>query len=292
MAYGESSPDAEPYTWFVHDLRRAQIGQPWQMTWTGEDSDSALRMFFAGQEGSEVTLAQSPSLRRANQDARKAHDFMAPHLLVERPEEGDGNLFATVYDCWPEDSAPAVRSVTWERLGVGAAAPLALRVQLDDREDIIYCSLDDEAREIASATFSGSWAVVSRQAGKVSWAWTNAGSVRAGGLDLSAQDTIEFALVAVRRIADGDDANAFVVEGTLADAPLLGTWVRALLGDREAYGYELTAVREEDGRTMLEISGEPGFAVADGRWELLFNPFYEGEGPCRVEIARSAFASR
>ncbi|MFW5867007.1 MAG: hypothetical protein ACOCX2_04275 [Armatimonadota bacterium] len=90
----------------------------------------------------------------------------------------------------------------------------------------------------------------------------------------------------------GDDANALVVEGALPDADaLVGSWVRALLGDGAAYGYEVTAVRSEGDRTVIEIAGEPGFTLSeDGGWELLFNPFYEGDGPCRVEIARSAFA--
>ncbi|MFO8082370.1 MAG: hypothetical protein R6V07_18980, partial [Armatimonadota bacterium] len=65
-----------------------------------------------------------------------------------------------------------------------------------------------------------------------------------------------------------------------------------LLGDGAAYAYEVEAVRSDGERTAIEVAGEPGFALTeDGGWELLFNPFYEGDGPCRVEIARSAFAS-
>ncbi len=293
VPYGQHEPGTEPYSWFVHDLRRATVEGPWEMTWTGVDSGSAVRMFFAGDGGSEVTMAQSPSLRRARNDARKASDFMAPHLLLERPDSGDGNLFAAVYDCWPEDSAPAVQSVTWERIGEGATAAIAVRVALaDGREDLIYASLDDETREVADATFAGPWAAVSYQAGQVAWAWAHGGSVRAGETEVAAQETLQLPLVEVRRVADGADANALVVDAKLAAAPPPGTWIRALLGDREVYGYEVAAVHEENGRTVIQLTGEPGFALDGDRWELLFNPFYEGDGPCRVEIEQTAFTRR
>ncbi|MGM0492718.1 MAG: hypothetical protein ACQER1_07225 [Armatimonadota bacterium] len=294
VAYAESSQDAEPYTWFVHNLKRSQISDPWQMTWTGEDSGSSVRMFVAGDEGSEVTLGQSPSLRRANHDPRTAHDFMAPHLLVERDESGAGNLFAAVYDVWPDESAPAVQSVGFERLGEGAEAPLVVRVRLaGGREDVIYASLDRDQREVGRARFAGPWAMISSADGAARWAWARDGSVAADGLTLGAAQRQELALVEVRRAEGGDDASALVVEDVIPNADaLVGTWVRALLGDGAAYAYEVEAVRSDGERTAIEVAGEPGFALTeDGGWELLFNPFYEGDGPCRVEIARSAFAS-
>ena len=55
---------------------------------------------------------------------------------------------------------------------------------------------------------------------------------------------------------------------------LTGQWVRALLGDDPAYGYEVTGVRAEGERTVIEIAGEPGLAVEDDHWRLLFNPFF------------------
>ncbi len=293
VPYGQHTEAAEPYSWFVHNLRRAVIPGPWQMTWTGDDSGSSVRIFFAGDEGSEVTLAESPSLRLANHDSRKVHDFMAPHLLVERDDDGDGNLFAAVYDCWPEDSRPAVQSVAWKRLGEGADAPLALRVTLDGREDVIYCSLDFEQRVIADVTASGPWAVVSWEDGQLAWAWTYGGRIAAAGTHLAARPATELPLVEVRRTAEGAPANALVVDGPVPDADELpGTWIRAFLGDREVYGYEVVNVATEGERTAIEIAGEPGFALTPGgHWELLFNPFYEGAGPCSVQIQRSAFTS-
>ncbi|MFP4250578.1 MAG: heparinase II/III family protein, partial [Armatimonadota bacterium] len=294
VPYGEHAEDAEPYTWFVHNLRRAEVAEPWEMTWTGEASGSSVRMFVAGDAGSEVTLGESPSLRRANQDPRRAHDFMAPHLLVERDDSGAGNLFAAVYDVWPDESSPAVQSVSFERLDEGAEAPLAVRVELaDGREDVVYASLDREQREVGGARVAGPWAVVSSADGVARWAWTHDGAAAADGLEASARRRMELPLVEVRRVQGGDDANALVVEGAIPDAEdLEGRWVRALLGDGAAYAYEVAAVQSGGDRTIIEIAGEPGFELAeDGGWELLFNPFYEGDGPCRVDVARSAFAS-
>jgi hypothetical protein len=328
VPYGEHDPDAEPYTWFVHDLKRAMVSEPWEMTWTGVDSGSSLRIFLSSPEASEVTLAKSPSLRQANHDDRLADEFMAPHLLVERDESGAGNLFAAVYDVWPDDSAPAVESVSFERLGDGAEAPIALRVQLSDgREDIVYTSLDREQRAVGPVTFSGSWAVASSADGAAAWGWTHDGSVAVADTILQAADPLTLPITEVRRVAEGADANALVVEGTIPDADALaGQWIRARLGTyprphtayeatdpaaanagdarpedsdgnvthtaAQVFAYRVDGVRPEGDRTIIEIAGEPGFALTEDGWELLFNPFHEGPGPTVIEITRSAFAAR
>ncbi len=292
VPYGQVTKGTEPYSWLVHDMRRAQTAEPWELTWTGADSGASLRAFFAPQQGAEVTLGMSPTLRRAMQDARRADDYQGPHLLVEH--DGPESLFAAVYDCWPEGSAPAVQSVAWETLGEGSDAALALRVTLNGREDVVYCSLDREEREVAGVRFAGPWAVASLREGRPQWAWAHDGSVawrtRAEGISVSAPERIELPLVATRRTEDGAAADALVVAGAIPDAEgLVGQWVRALLGDDPAYGYGVAAVRTEGGRTVLELTGGPGLSVVDDRWELLFNPFFRGDGPCRVEISRSAF---
>lgn len=289
IPYGQVTQGAEPYAWLVHDLRRTETADPWELTWTGVDSGSSLRAFFAGQDGTEVTLGMSPTVRRAMQDARRADDYQGPHLLVEH--DGPESLFAAVYDCWPQEGAPAVRAVTWERLGEGAEAAVALRVELDGREDLVYASLDHRAREVDGVRFAGPWAVLSMAGRRPQWAWAHDGEVRAEGIALRTARRTELPLVGVERVEDGAAANALIVAGTVPDAQaLVGQWVRVRLGDDPVYGYEVTAVRAEGERTAIEVAGEPGLAVADGRWELLFNPFLRGEGPCRVEIARGAFA--
>lgn len=85
-----------------------------------------------------------------------------------------------------------------------------------------------------------------------------------------------------------------MVEGAVPEAEkLAGTWVRAFLGEELIYGYEVSAVCRDGDHTVIEIATDPAFAVDDeGRWELLFDPFSEGVGPCQVEITRSVFAAR
>lgn len=144
------------------------------------DSGSSLRAFFPPQDGSEVTLGLSPTIRRAMQDTRKGDDYQGPHLLVEH--DGPDNLFAVVYDCWLPDAEQAVRSVAWERLGDSADAPLAVPVKPPGgREDLIYCSLDRQPRSVGDVTLAGAWAVLRREAGHPSWAWTHNGAVDADG---------------------------------------------------------------------------------------------------------------
>ena len=294
VPYGASTRGVEPYSWCVHDMKRGAAGEPWSFTWQGQDGQASLRVFVAGQTDSTVILAKSPTLRRARQDRRHADRFQAPHLLIERSRVTDGleSVFATVYDCWPDGSAPAVHDVRWERLDEGAAAPLAVRVQLDGgREDLVYCSLDRAERHVGDVRCSGAWAVLSTANGRPQWAWARDGAVGAPDIQAVAPRAQELELVEVRRRADGAVADAFVVRGTVADpARLAGQWVRAVLGPHTAYGYEVAGVRAAgDGQTLIELGGEPGFTVRDGRWELLFNPFYEGDGPCRVRIVYGAF---
>lgn len=168
-----------------------------------------------------------------------------------------------------------------------------MRVQLaDGREDVTYCSLDAQPRRVGDVTFAGAWAVLSRQDDSAAWAWTYDGRVSAGDLTVASGETVELPLVEVRRVQDGAAANAFVVEGAIPDAGTLpGTWLRVLLGDQFAYGHRIEGVRGDGDRTVIRVGGEPGFALTDaGDWEMLFNPFYDGPGPCRVQIKRGAFS--
>ncbi len=288
IPYGQVTKGVYRYSWLVHDLRRAKVTEPWELTWTGAESGASVRAFFAQQDDATVTLGMSPTLRRGMQDARRADGYQGPHLLVDHP--GPESAFAVVYDCWPKGGEPAVQSVRWERLGEGAEAPLVLRVALDGREDIIYCSLDNEERRIGGVGFSGQWGVLSQRDGRPEWAWTHDGRVSAEGIEVHSSTRMELPLLEVQRTADGAPANALVVVGAIPDGEtLVGQWVRVHLGDDPVYGYGVESVRAEGDRTVIGISGEPGMAVTGDRWQLLFNPFYQGEGPCRVEIARSAF---
>ena len=296
VSYGVSTPGAEPYSWCVHDMTRGSADAPWWFTWKGKESRASLRVFVAGQPDTVATFAKSPTLRRARQDRRHADRFQGPHLLLERRSGADGleSVFAAVYDCWPDGSASVVQGVLWQQLEGGAAAPLALRVQLEGgREDLVYCSLDRAERAIGGVRCSGAWAVRSTVSGRSQWAWARDGAVEASDIQAVAPQAQELELVEVRRREDGAAADAFVVRGTVADpGRITGQWVRAVLGPHTAYGYQVAACHSlGDGRTLVEIAGEPGFNVRSGRWELLFNPFHEGDGPCRIQIVSGAFRS-
>jgi ribosomal protein S27E len=289
IPYDQATQGVEPYAWAVHDLRRAETAEPWELTWIGEDSGSSVRMFVAPQEGTEVTLGMAPTVRRAMQDARKADLYQGPHLYIER--DGPESLYAVVYDCWTAEAAPVVRSVAWEPLGEGADGALALRVSLDGREDVIYCSLDGDEREVAGLRFSGPWAVASLRDGEPQWAWAYDGSVAGAGISVRAPERLELPLVGATRVEEGAAADALIVAGTIPDAENLpGQWVLARLGDDPAYGYGVAAVRAEGDRTVLEVTNDHGLKIGEDTWELLYNPFFRGEGPCRVQISRSAFA--
>ena len=287
--YGKVAKDVPPYSWLVHDLQAKTTGQPWQLTWTGADSGATLRCWFRGQPGSQVILAQSPTVRRADQDPRKSDDFQGPQLLLRRHgETGFESVFGAVYDAARQGKEPLVQAVEW--LEVDGA--VALRVTLDGREDLVYLSDDQQPRTVVGVTFQGSCAVVSRTGERPSWAWAHQGAAKVGGLAVDSGPTQRAPLTKILREADGDAVNGFEIAARVGDAEaLVGQWLRVILGDGKAFGYRIEAVEAVDRGTRFTIDGDPGLALTPDGSQMLYNPFFETPGRPQVELSRSAFAA-
>jgi len=288
--YGRSVEGALPYSWLVHDLKSVSTNDPWQLTWTGADSQATLRAWFAPQPASEVILARSPTMRRGMNDPRQADDYQGPHLVVRRHgQTGFASTFAAVYDASRAGTEPVVKQVEWLKV----EGAVALRVRLAEHDDLIYLSDDAQSRTVAGATFSGPAAVLSRKAGTVRWAWSRAGNVEAAGTRAEPQPTLLLPLTKVLRQAEGAPIDGFEVAGDVSrPEELAGQWLRVILGDGQAYGYRIVAVEPQAGGARITIDGDPGFALTATGSKLLYNPFFETAGPCRVEIARSVFRAQ
>jgi len=291
VPYGKSRKGVAPYSWLVHDLKTRVTPEPWRLTWAGQDSGASIRCHFRGQANTEVILAQSPTLRRGQQDSRVADKFQGPHLMVRRRgQQGLESLYAAVYDCWRRGANPVVANAEWHP----ADGALALTVRLDDRTDIVYASEDDRVREVAGARFTGRFAVLSLMKGEPMWGWAYGGaSVAMGTLQLECPVTVSLPLAGVRRKRAGDPMDGFVVHGPISDAAeLTDQWLRAIMGDGKAYAYRIEEIARQGDQTLITIHDEPGFELTSTGSRLLFNPFYDTDGLCRVEIARSVFRAR
>lgn len=290
VPYGKVTKGVPPYSWLVHDLKVRVTPEPWHLTWTGQDSGASIRCHFRGQPDCEVILAQSPTLRRGQQDSRVADKYQGPHLVVRRRGASDlSSLYAAVYDCWRRGAEPLVDQVEW--LPVDGA--LGLLVRLGDRTDIVYASEDGRLREVAGARFTGRFAVLSLMKGEPVWAWAYGGaSVAMGSLQFRCPATVSLPLTGVRRKQAGDPMDGFVARGPINDdARLTGQWLRAIMGDGKAYAYRIEGITRPGDQTLISIHDEPGFELTSTGSRLLFNPFYDTVGPCRVEIARSVLRS-
>lgn len=290
VPYGQLTRSAPAYSWLIHNLKTATTAQPWQLTWQGVESGASLRAFFRPQPGTEVILAQSPTLRRGRQDSRLADESQGPHLLVERQgNTGFASLFGGVYDGWRQGAAPVVDSVEWLDLENDATA---LVVRLGNREDLLYAAPDRQARLVRGYRLAARFALLSFRAGNLAWAWCHDGSATGPGLTLDTGETVRLPITRVLRRAAGDPVDGFVVDGRLeSPAALTGQWLRAILGDGTTYGYRIEGVEAQGAQSRITLHDEPGWVRTETGAELLFNPFFRIPGACQVEIARSAFAA-
>ncbi|MBT7299851.1 MAG: hypothetical protein HN849_10075, partial [Victivallales bacterium] len=282
-----------PWEPLIHDLKSATTDGPFRLAFRGVDSAHELRCFFRGQPGSELIVGQSPSMRRAHNDNRRADTYQGPHVLVRRRGEvGLSSLFGVVHDGWRRGAAPVVDTVTWLRVsGTDADAAVAVSIKIGEREDIVYASTDRQPHTVAGIRFAGRFAVLSRSKGRPAWAWAHdGGQLTVPGAELACAPTVRLPLAAVLRQQANDPVDGFEVQGQIRNPSVLtGQWIRVILGNGQAYGYRIESVEYDGAKTRITINGDPGFELMDDGSRLLYHPFYETTGPCQVEIARSAF---
>ncbi|MCK5801878.1 MAG: heparinase II/III family protein, partial [Lentisphaeria bacterium] len=282
LRYDEIPADRDniiPYSWLVHRIRTADAESDWTLTWRGADSGSRLQAFIAGVENAEAWLGQSPSLRRARNNGKRADDFQNPHLLLRRPEDGGGITFAAVYECVPGNEQGAIRSVAfrWPE-GNSSTAPLEVTIQMADGEIHVTANclpIDGAARMVPS------YSVAAELGGHAVWRWQWGKS----------RKRTRLALRTVYRTAAGDACNGFLVDGTIGgNAVLPGEWVRLVYGDERAYGYQVEKIVHQGKSTLVQIAGDPGIKKTGTGIELMYFPFYNTTGSPWIELPPATFA--
>jgi hypothetical protein len=283
--YGKVPPERErtvPYAWLVHKLRSARADHDWNLTWRGKDSGARLRVFMGGMRNAELWLGTSPSLRRAGNNSRLADDFQNPHLVLRHAESGSGTTFAAVYEAVPDGAEPAIRAVTFSSTDAeGADAPVAIDILTEDRHIAVQaqCTPVPGAAQIQTA-----YKVTALRDDTSQWTWTW------GKYDDPEAIPLRLPLLDVLRTQDGAACDGFKVKGSIPpDALKKGDWIRIVYGDNRAYGYEVIDARAQEGDTVVEIAGEPGFELRNETMCLLYFPFYETPGPCVLEVPQCRF---
>jgi hypothetical protein len=95
-------------------------------------SGACLRVTLWPQPASRLVVGENPSIRKAEEDDAKLEDFQRPFVMLRRQAEDGRSTFAAVLE--PHTATPFLGRM--ERLSIPGAT-LALRVQIEDRTDLI-----------------------------------------------------------------------------------------------------------------------------------------------------------
>ena len=169
--FGDGDERNIPFAEMFREIKVASGEQPWELTWTGKTSGASLRCFFAGNPDSEVLIARSPSIRRADEDGDYAK-ALSPHLIVQtKGADGLKSKFSAVYEAVAKGREPVVTGVKYLVSEVETGTSL-VEVQTAERVILIYNSLDRKVRKSKRFSFSGRHVVVSTEKdGSVRGTW-------------------------------------------------------------------------------------------------------------------------
>lgn len=293
---GESVPaDAEGHNVayaFVRDVQRAAPSGPWTATFTSEGTPKAsVRVHGLPEPETEVLFGVAPSLRRAEEDDGKVDDFTMPMLIARRAGKGLESTYLTVLE--PFDEHPFIDKVESLPMEGGAPGDVALKVLCGDRTDyLVFAQEGDRTVQAGDLVLLGRLGFVRERGGKVERMTLVGGTtLEKGSLRLLGEGVIEGGISGTLRRARGDAVNGLVVEGSLPKGDRLKGLTVIVRQAGFTCGCEVSGVSEREGRTVLELTDDPGFElVEDGTWRQGFFPGRSWTGECRFEVANVATA--
>jgi hypothetical protein len=275
---GEVGRSREPhYAYgFLRRLRSSAVpdGRPVDLRFQpAGGAGAALRVTLWPQAGSRLVLGENPSIRRASEDDAQLEKFQRPFAMLRHEAEDGRSTFAAVLE--PHTGSPFLSRV--ERLPI-AGATLALRVQIQDRTDLVVYSAPRRAA-VHDASFQGEIGVLSLRGGEVEHAYAlGEGGWQRGRLQLSTGPTQRAAVKQV--IGDG-----FVLEGGAKSLPPRDSVVRLVTADGWVYPYTVVEAERIDAGVRVRVQEGPG-VVLDPAWqrlELIAYPQRVHDGVPRME---------
>ena len=276
---GEAGRAREPhYAYgFLRRLRAsaASAGGPIPLEFRGP---SSLRVTLWPEPGSRLVVGENPSIRRAGEDDAKLEDFQRPFALLRREAKGGRSVFVAVLE--PHQGASFLKRI--ERIPA-AGATLALRVEMEDRTDLIVYGAARPVN-VGDAGFQGEIGVLSLRGDAVEHAYAvGEGGWTRGEFRLATGPTQS----ALLRQVEGD---TFVLEGPAQTLPPRESVARLVTGDGWVYPYTVLAAERAGNVLRIRVKEGPGvtFDAARQRFELTAYPQRAHEGAVRMEWTAAA----
>ncbi|EIP97417.1 Heparinase II/III-like protein [Opitutaceae bacterium TAV1] len=282
--------------------QRVDTRGDFNVTWTGEKSGVAIRMFLAPQEGSTSWLSRMPRVRPTAQDAAKKDSFPGWHLYRRREvRSSEITLWAAIHEPVAKGERPKIGGITWGRSADGSA--VLARIDLaGGRTDFWMLALPDRPAAIGEWSLRGRAAGVSTAAdggAQNAWRWAAAGTVlaRGGSTLVSGPHASPVDVLSLtRRPAPADaspenNGNATLrVAGTLARPP--SGWLLLRFADGSGRGLKVDAARPgPDGTTLFDITGDPGMEIDRAGMRRVAFPLLTIPGKTTVREAGAGFVT-
>jgi len=279
---GDAGEHNIAYT-FVRDVKRTQPSKVWTATFKSEYKDNSetcshLRVHGLPESGTELFFGVTPSIRRADENDAKLDDITMPILVARREDENLDSTFVSVFE--PHSGKPFLKSV--ERLETNGSS-ITLKITHGDTTDFILLSPNDSIDselKVDALTLRGKLGFVREINGKIDHMRLIGGThLSKGDCVLKSDGLIEGKVLNVLRKAKGDALNGFVVDmDTLPSEKLADATLINLHPDGFTYGYKIKDMVKIEGRTIIELTDDPGYEIDDGKTRLVFFPQRESKG--------------
>ncbi|MBM4047412.1 MAG: hypothetical protein FJ279_20085, partial [Planctomycetes bacterium] len=300
---GESSSFI-PYG-LMREVRQAKAEGGFSVAFRFAKGDAGVRVHLLDGHGkdsvpTEVFLCQTPRIRQAEGDDRKAYDYWMPQVVARR--RGPAPLtsaFVAVHEPFkPSAAGGFVREVRALPLDPPAEFGVALEVLHGEFTDTIL-SLPDpvgERRLPNGVVARARLAVVREQGGKVVAAWLVDGTqVSKGDFTLKLEEPrYEGVIESATRKADGAAEDAFVTSAALPSGDsLAGHWMVVTHGNGYTHGYEIRCVERHDGKSFIILCDDHGLKITGDQTEELYFPRRKIAGRNRfVVMGATAYAEK
>jgi len=249
-----------------------------------QEPDRGIRIHVLGGQATEVCLGRSPSVRRAKNEDSKAFEYWMPQLVVRRSGEAPlQSAFVAVEE--PFEEAEFISGV--ERVGLKPAddGAVALRVRHGEFVDTIISTLDEapyaERMTADGISMRGRLGIVRRKAEKTTGMWLFEGEKLAAGAEAITGQSgcVRGEIEAALRKADGAQCDGFVSEAKLpAGTVLQGVWMIVTHGNGFTHGYEIERVEQQDGKTLIVLTGDHGLQIEGQKTTEVYFPQRTIEG--------------
>lgn len=277
---------------YVRDVKQAEnLEDQYNLTLVTEEKGkekakmNIIGLLEPGQN--QLFIGESPSLRATRLEGSskdnndEAVKYMMPKMVLRREGENLTSNFITAMEPYSSEGVPRIDNI--ERLTPDQAVEgdIAVKVTYGNITDIILSSLaPDQPLVIGDMILKGKMGMIRLKDGEVEELYLVGGtSLKKGDIEVTGEGAISGSITEVQRQAEGASRDAFITE-TPISTDIQGKTLVITHPDGKTHGYIVKEVKEEDGRTIIEIDDmDPGFTInRDGTSELKFYPFTKWTG--------------